>query len=139
MHIKITSVAIDKDTITVGFRTRFGAARGIWKDTSPPAVGASFAVELDIDEELAWGDTITASALECARVDSGGDHPFIGNGLLESIDDDGFTVIRFEHNIVICFTAGIPGEFIGRWVVISAACPGIYPDHGMPVRDLDEE
>lgn len=92
--------------------TKYGELDSRWSGKAPP-LGSMRHVELELDELFEWGENILLSKEKEFRIDSGNTvHIF---GKLESIDDDGYTVIRLGESIINVITKGIPPS-IGEYV-----------------------
>jgi hypothetical protein len=139
MLIKIISIAQIDKAISVGFKTMYGCAQGIWESNVLPEEGKSYSTEFDIENEMAWNDNVKLSMSNALTIAKTLDYTFVVNGVLESIDEDDYSVIRMGNKIITCFIKEIPREYIGRHITLSVKKMSLYPDIGMPVVDLDEE
>lgn len=113
MKIIITREYQRDDKIIVQFSTKFGSAEAIWVGDTP-INGNVYTVELEISDTLAWCNDIIAADEENYKIymDNG---VMCLKGVLESIEDDGYAIIRMEDSIVSLITQGDPmdiGDFV---------------------------
>ena len=103
--------------------TCFGNINVIW-DGSKPDVGKIYYVELDIDGVYVWGEDITISNKN-ASIMSNDEFTSI-NGIFESIDDDGYAVLRMDDYIIPFLSKGNSFE-IGSKINIHVKLMSAYP------------
>ena len=88
--------------------TQFGNIRVIWEGNSPE-IDKSYFVELDIEGVYTWGKDITLSCdNKCSILCD--DKSICLTGTLESVDDDGYAVLRMEDFIIPILTQGTSFE-----------------------------
>lgn len=104
MKILVRRVLNQTTPIKVEFSTKFGAAIGYWC-TDTPCEGKVYFVELEVDGVLVWGEDLVEHDKDECLIGMTGDKPFI-IGKLESVEVDGYTVIRLEESILILLTKG---------------------------------
>jgi hypothetical protein len=115
MRIKVIEVSQlnESGNPLVHFVTSLGSGWAEWSE-SDPAVFTEYEVELDIEEELVWGDTICEVAKQKAAIFYDNDRWTI-QGWLESIEPDGLIFLRLGDSLAILETAGkapAPGAFV---------------------------
>jgi hypothetical protein len=101
---------------TIHGSTCFGKINVIWEGDKPE-IGKTYHVELDIDGVYVWGQDI---------VSSDDDISIICNGILESIDDDGYAVLRMGDYIIPFLTKGDSFE-IGSKINVHVKLVSAYP------------
>lgn len=104
MKIKVISVIPEKDEMRVVCTTPYGKATVQWK-SEVPTVNFSFDIELEIEEDLIWGKNILSSKDgEFVFEDKNGILSICG--IFESIDDDGYGILRMGDGIIPFFAIG---------------------------------
>ena len=124
MLIKVAAILAEHPGLTVSFLTDLGGAVGIWQGESP-TVGATCHVELEADGIFTFGER---------AIQSDADHPSIAfangmiriTGILESLEDDGFAVIRLADSLMTFMSAGLD-SLIGRFIQIEADHIDLHP------------
>jgi hypothetical protein len=93
--------------LQVNFSTEYGNATALWSGNEPQ-ISKEYFVELEVPGVLYWQKDITVSEEECGFALKSGMVHLIG--LFESIEDDGYTVIRLGDSIISIETQGEPPE-----------------------------
>lgn len=126
LRVVINKIARDDAELKVSFSTVFGSAEAFW-DGVEPRVGGKYDVELEIDRTLHWGINIDRSPIEVSSIAFDDDTGIIIVGQLESLDDDGFGVIRLGDFIITFLVDGdMVGKNIGLFVEISSVNVKLY-------------
>jgi hypothetical protein len=113
MKVLITEVGKIGEENMVAFHSEFGDGKAIWNGETP-LTDKEYHVEIEIRGTLLWGRDIIESPDERYKIESGTDGLNL-TGKIESIDDDGYTVIRLNGSIVCVETLGVPflsGAFV---------------------------
>ena len=96
----------------IKFTTEYGNACALWNGTAPQ-INEEYTVEFEIPNVLCWKrDIISAQEGYLITIEN---NKFCLVGLFESIDDDGYTVIRLGESIIPIETEGEPlklGSFV---------------------------
>lgn len=117
---EITKNAQDKNIIK--FITEYGEAYALWNGTEPQ-INKEYIVEFEIPDILFWKrDIISAQEKYLITMEN---NKFCLVGLFESIDDDGYTVIRIGDSIISLETEGVPFE-LGSFVRIMTDTIELY-------------
>jgi len=103
--------------------TCFGNIIVIWKGNRPE-IGKTYYVELDIDGVYVWGQDIVLSNENISIISN--EESTSLSGIFESIDDDGYSVLRMGDYIIPFLTKGISFE-IGSEININAKLISAYP------------
>ncbi|WP_432663391.1 hypothetical protein R9X47_22770 [Wukongibacter baidiensis] len=119
MEVKIIEFLNDQYVRVV---TKYGELDSRWFGIVPP-LGSIKHVELEIDELFEWGDNIFLSEEKEFRIES--DNIICIIGKLESIDDDGYTVIRLGESIISIIIKGI-SQSIGEYVRLKVTDIELY-------------
>ena len=119
MRIKIAAVEPGK----VRFETAYGIAEAIWCGAAA-VINHEYFVEVDIENTLVWGENVVA-AVSCPSINSVGEKVHIV-GLLESVEDDGYCVMRVGESVVPFVAMGTPPA-IESPVEVLAECIFLTP------------
>ncbi len=95
------------------FQSKLGSGKALWYGDSP-VVNNEYHVEIEIHDNLLWGNNILSSLSRKYNIESVNDD-LILTGKIESIDNDGYTVIRLDESIVCIEAIGKPfplGAFV---------------------------
>jgi hypothetical protein len=117
MKICVTGVQQIGEEKIVCFQSKIGNGKALWNG-NPPTINKDYYVEIEIHDNLLWGDNIVKSPTRRFQIDLA-DNSLILTGELESIEDDGYTVIRLDESIVCIEASGTPLS-IGTYVSILA-------------------
>lgn len=113
MKVLIIDVQHIGEKCFVLFQSKLGSGKALWYGDSP-VVNNEYHVEIEIHDNLLWGDNIVSSLSRQYNIESVNDG-LILTGEIESIDDDGYTVIRLDESIVCIEATGEPlplGTFV---------------------------
>lgn len=106
----------------IKFACKYGNACGLWNGTEPQS-NKEYIVEFDIPAVLHWQiDIISAQEKYFITTEN---NKFCLVGLFESIDDDGYSVIRLRESIVSVETQGDPLD-LGSFVKLSTDTLFLY-------------
>ena len=105
MKISIEEVICCNECYIVKFSTEFGNAVAFWKGDKP-ATNYNCHVELDINDILVWDrDIIKKTDNGNFTIRKENNNIFI-TGNLESVDDDGYSILRFGESIIPFMATG---------------------------------
>ena len=90
-----------------------------------PEIGNVYEIELDIDGILIWGKDVTLSNDVSFSIEFNENFTFL-YGILESVDSDGYAVLRMDDSIISFLTQGDPFD-IGSSIKISTGLISAYP------------
>ena len=104
MKITISEIAKNEQgNNTIKFTTEYGNAYALWNG-SEPQINKEYIVELEIPGVLCWRrDIISAQEKYLITTEN---NKFSLVGIFESIDDDGYAVIRLGESIISIETTG---------------------------------
>ena len=128
MRIQVINygVKVSQDKIVVVFRTKYGDTRAIWQGTIPPIL-SELEVEFEIQGILTWGlDIVAVNSVE-PRIFNVDDSLHI-RCVLESIEPDGYTVVRVDNSIIVIETEGTAPP-VGTWVEVKSVKVLLYDSH----------
>lgn len=103
--------------LAVEFASEVGQATARW-DGLPPEEGASYEVEIDVPNALAWGSDIARCSPSKPAI-SGGPDTLELVGEVEMVSPDGYTIVRVGKCMVRFRAQGQPFP-IGSWVRLRA-------------------
>ena len=106
MEVLINEIRQEGLNIIVFFSSNFGDAKGFWIGENPK-INEFYQVEVDINDKLIWNQNIIKNIEHNYSVH------LINNlicisGLLDSLDNDGYAVLRIGDNIVPFIATGKP-------------------------------
>ncbi len=100
------------DEIRVRVESEFGDFVSLWSGEQPELESITN-VEIEITETLVWGETILSSSEKEYFIQSNPQISIVG--MLVTIENDGYTIIRFGTSIICLITTGISPK-IGSFV-----------------------
>ena len=98
MKIQTREIIHDFSKVIVIFTTEFGESRAYWEGDEP-IKNHEYDVEVDIHDVLEWGNDITKNVGEVYSIGFKDNRVYI-TGILESADDDGYSVLRIGDFII---------------------------------------
>ncbi|HLZ63566.1 MAG TPA: hypothetical protein VKR06_42065 [Ktedonosporobacter sp.] len=105
MNIVITKISMeDSGRILVEFQTCFGDGNALWVGQNP-ILGNSYVVEIEIPGKLSWGEHILKCNQEESKIENKGDYICL-TGILLSVEENGFSVMKIENNLVLLEAVG---------------------------------
>ena len=107
MRVKVMEAINQSKGCQVSFSTEFGIATALWNGNEPQ-INKEYFVELEVPGVLYWQKDITVSEAKCGILLESGTVHLVG--LFESIEDDGYTVIRLGDSIISIETQGEPPD-----------------------------
>lgn len=107
MRVKVMEAINQSQGLQVNFSTEYGNATALWSGNEPQ-ISKEYFVELEVPGVLYWQKDITVSEEVCGIALKSGMVHLVG--LFESIEDDGYTVIRLGDSIISIETQGEPPE-----------------------------
>lgn len=123
MKVKINEVIRESSKNLVTYTTEYGSSKGIWIGDAPE-IGKEYFVEYEIEDNLIWGDNVKKVEEEQCAIGIEGETLYI-IGYLESVEDDGYTVIRLGESIISLVVEGQPFD-IGVFVKIEVNELALY-------------
>ena len=105
MKVKIIKILICNSKTKVVCQTDYGNVSLYWMKNNPQ-VDQIYEVELESNETLIWNKNIFISQEKNAICDENNSIKIVGD--LESIDADGYLVLRIDNNIVTFMSQEVP-------------------------------
>lgn len=121
--MKITIEKIEANNI-VYFASEFGKAKAKWNFGKPEF--KTYNVEIDIENCLKWGIDVKKNIKPVNSIFINGNGKIIITGIFESIDEDGYTILRIGNSIITFFTEGIVPE-VGKQVELNVNLISMLP------------
>jgi hypothetical protein len=87
-----------EDGYIVRFDSHYGVAEGKWVGTEPK-LNSEYYIEIDIPGLLEWGNQVIPIKENISQITSSKNRIYL-SGILESVFDDGFAVLKIGDNIV---------------------------------------
>ena len=115
MEIKIIEVISEHEVVVAN---KYGKMNAEWIGESPKKDSIKN-VEVEINDTLVWGQDIVETNDKNYKIESI-DGRICLQGCLESISEDGYTVIRLGESIICVDTEGMPLLEIRDFVTIKA-------------------
>lgn len=111
MNIIIEKITKNEDLIFVDFSSDLGSSRAVWAGEKP-VLGSSYDVEIDIDDDLVWGeDIVTASKSTCMV--SSSENKFCLVAKVISSESDGCLSVALGNSVLLLDVEGLPGDISG--------------------------
>ncbi len=107
MKIQTIKILADKPKPIVLCKTGYGNVSVYWMGNTP-VENETYDVEFETDKLLVWDRDIVVTEEQLAICDDNHEIKIIGD--LESIDEDGYMVLRIDSSIMTFMTQGIPIE-----------------------------
>lgn len=104
MRIKIDSLTNMHEKYMISFSVKNGKGKGIWCGESP-IVGLEYYVEVDINDDLAWGKNILETRKEIFSIDLF-EEKIILTGKICSVDSDGYVILDLGDSSITFLAAG---------------------------------
>ena len=128
MRLHVTAArTLDSHTVVVDGPDVSGVAA--WRGDGEPPVDAAVDVEIDIADEVSWGDIVRDSEKIDACVQSAqGSDQLVVRGVVDEVDQLGVLVLNVAGAIVLIETIGEPPEgVVGSTVVIVTRRASVFP------------
>lgn len=123
MKVQINRVINQTKGYTVAFSNVYGSATAFWNGTEPQA-NKEYFVEIEIPEVLNWQKDITITDMNCKIEELDNGMAYI-SGVLESVEDDGYTVMKIGDSIIAIETQGEP-PIIGSYIKFATSSIFLY-------------
>ena len=111
MEIFIGGVTLDGPRTFVVFASEFGAARAEWQSEKyrddPPITNERCHVEVTLDDDFVWNTNVLPTSDRRYRLWQDNTCVHLC-GELESVDDDGFSILRMGPSILPFVATGTP-------------------------------
>lgn len=124
MKVQINEIIHENPNIIVAFSSSFGGAKAYW-DGDEPIANSEYQVEVDINNTLVWNkDVLQHENYECS-IQLKNDFILI-SGCIDSIDEDGYTVLRIGDSIIPFLATGDPFQ-VGTNITLSTETITLSP------------
>lgn len=124
MRVHINKIILENTNIIVLFSTDFGDAKAFWEG-EVPTINSEYQVEVDIIDTLVWNIDIIRAENDNYSIQMENEFIHI-SGKLDSVDDDGYTVLRIGDNIIPFVATGEPFH-AGTFISVSSKLLSISP------------
>ena len=116
MRVQVNEVIPENSNNLVLFSTNFGDAKAFWEGEEPIA-NREYQVEVDINDTLIWHKDILKDDIGNYSIQLENNLILIC-GNLDSVDDDGYAVLRIGENIIPFIAIGEPFQ-VGSFIRLS--------------------
>lgn len=103
MRILINKVINQKSDYRVNFSTAYGSAIALWKGNKPE-LDKEYFVEIEVSNVFCWQKDIVVTHEKCSILSEGNTVQIVA--VFESIEKDGYTVLRLGDSIISIETQG---------------------------------
>jgi len=111
MNITIENITKNEESIFVEFVSDLGSSIAVWVGEEP-VQGGSYDVEIDIDDDLVWGeDIVTTSKSTCTISSSGNEFCLVAKVI--SYEDDGCLSVSLGSSVLLLDVEGAPENISG--------------------------
>lgn len=124
MKVHVTRVDTSTEDVIVDFTCEFGKAEAFWGTKPIPKANHDYEVELDISEELSWGEDVKPSKENRFGIYLHGDF-IILIGILEKVYKDGMADFRIGKSLIQLELDGnnLP---VGSYITVRCASVELY-------------
>lgn len=99
MKIHVKKVDTASEDVIINFTSEFGDAEAFWGTKPIPKANDDYEVELDITDELTWGQEVKLSKDKKFCITMQNDDIFI-TGIIEKVHKGGIADFRLGNNII---------------------------------------
>lgn len=124
MKIKVEKMYSDGDAVRVEFSSDYGRSAAIWVG-EPPITGSFYDVELDVDDDLIWGESISTTSRNTATI-SLEEELFVVVGTVISLEEDGCLSISVGDSVILLDVENAPTGLSGL-IECRASDVKLYP------------
>lgn len=111
MKIKIERTSNDGNETLVDFSSNYGSSSGLWVGEKPTS-GGLYDVELDIDDDLVWGEGISTTTKDKASI-ALEEGMFVVVGSVISLEEDGCLSIAVGDSVILLDVENAPEDISG--------------------------
>jgi len=111
MKIKVEKMSCNDNVIRVDFSSDYGRSSALWVGEIP-TLGTFYDVELDIDDDLVWGEGISTTKRDRAMIalEKG---VFVVVGKVIKLEEDGCLSVSVGESVVLLDVANAPENISG--------------------------
>lgn len=124
MKVEILSIMYAKPKRLALCNTAYGTVAVQWEGKEPE-IGHEYYIELEITDTLVWDEHIFLTDRNVFLVENENEFIILA-GILESIDSDGYAVLRVGDSIIPFFARGTPFN-IGVNIIVKTHQIAAYP------------
>ncbi|MGO1298557.1 MAG: hypothetical protein ACTMIA_14805 [Vibrio sp.] len=110
MKIKIERTSNDGNETLVDFSSDYGSSAALWVG-EPPTPGRLYDVELEIDDDLVWGESISTTRDRVSIALEEG--MFVVVGSVTSLEEDGCLSIAVGDSVILLDVENAPEDISG--------------------------
>ena len=124
MKIKVEKTYSNDCEVRVDFSSDFGRSAAIWEGEAP-AAGVFYDVELDVDNALVWGESVSTTSSNKAMI-ALEEELFVVIGKVISLEEDGCVSISVGDSVILLDVENAPKELTGH-IECRASDVKLYP------------
>lgn len=123
MKVRTIDIVCENPDIVVLCDTDYGEIKLIWKEK--PKLRCEYDIELDTNDILNWEKDIFISDIRDSKFQKEDSFTLV-TGYLESVEEDGYMILRVGDNIISFLTKGNPFS-IGTQITVRTRMLEAYP------------
>ena len=124
MKIKVEKTYSNDCEVRVDFSSDFGRSAAIWEGEAP-AAGVYYDVELDVDNTLVWGESVSTTSSNKSTI-ALEEELFVVIGKVISLEEDGCVSISVGDSVILLDVENAPKELTGH-IECRASDVKLYP------------
>ncbi len=124
MKIKVEKTYSHDDAVRVEFSSDLGRSAAIWVGEAP-VTGAHYDVELDVDDDLVWGESVSTTSRNKPTI-ALEEELFVVVGTVISFEEDGCVSISLGDSVILLDVENVPKELSGQ-IECRASDVKLYP------------
>lgn len=124
MKIKVENTYSHGDSVRVEFSSDFGRSAAIWVGKAP-VTGALYDVEIDVDDDLVWGESVSTTSRNKATI-ALEEELFVVVGTVISLEEDGCVSISVGDGVILLDVENAPKGLSGH-IECRASDVKMYP------------
>ncbi len=111
MKIKVERMDDDPNGVHIDFSSEYGTSTALWVGEKP-TLGAIYDVELEIDDDLVWGESISTTTNNRTTIGLE-EGMFIVVGSVINLEEDGCLSIAVGDSVILLDVVNVPGDVSG--------------------------
>lgn len=124
MKIKVEKTYSHDDVVRVNFLSDFGRSAAIWEGEAP-VTGAFYDVELDVDDDLVWGESVFMTSRNKDSI-AFEEKLFVVVGTVISLEEGGCVSMSVGDSVILLDVENAPKDLTGQ-IECRASDVKLYP------------
>ncbi len=109
--IKVERMDGNPNGVHIDFSSEYGTSTALWVGEKP-TLGAIYDVELEIDDDLVWGESISTTTNNRTTIGLE-ESMFIVVGSVINLEEDGCLSIAVGDSVILLDVVNVPGDVSG--------------------------